>query len=421
MKLRLPRLLRWGFVCCALPALALPWTGRRLNPAPARAASTPGVVVACTRAYNVYLMHADGSHQMQLTHDGTDYGAVTYPWYAWSPDGAYLLLERVRGANGNNPRMDLLLLDRGGRLVRALSTSVPWSWAITPNWAIDGDWVAYVASLASRGGTQIATVRRIDVHGHSAPLWVFSPANYGAGGGPPPSEVLLEAENWHGAVPPTLQWSLKQQIAVYTDATAGNVGLYMVDLRTRKVQLFGKPAQFGSAALSPDASHLAAVDYGGATSRKNLDVWNLRTGGKPVVVPDADLPAWAPDGQTLDFVRRVPGRLLPLIVNTMKEDVPTYSTAIYNIGADGGRPRQVVPLQDAYGFGPLHPAADGTTLFFSRVDNMLNLWRHRLPDGSYTDALVRQYGPTVSIQRFDGKRLSTIARNAGRPQVSSAR
>src|SRR5207244_3903001 len=102
----------------------------------------------------------------------------------------------------------------------------------------------------------------------------------------------------------------------------------------------------------------------------------------------------------LYFVRRVQSGVLNLQDELgNKVPMPTYSSSIWRANADGMHPVRLLS-QEAQSFGPLRLTSDGRSLILSRVDNVWDLWRHRLPGDRYTYALVRQYGPQVQIERL---------------------
>src|SRR5437763_17054565 len=83
-------------------------------------AAVPVSRVPVTSSFNVYLMDTNGGGRRAVTTLGTPYTSrhpISYPAYAWSPDGRYLLLIKQLG---NTSRAQLLLLDPGGAVVGRL-------------------------------------------------------------------------------------------------------------------------------------------------------------------------------------------------------------------------------------------------------------------------------------------------------------
>src|SRR5690349_19176558 len=108
----------------------------------APAPPTLPVLVAFTRAHNVYLMSGAGGRSAAITTRGGVSG-IQYPAYSWSPDGKYLLLLRW---HSNSSKGDLLLLNQRGKVLRTLAPSIPAPADFWPGWAIDADQIAFIAA-----------------------------------------------------------------------------------------------------------------------------------------------------------------------------------------------------------------------------------------------------------------------------------
>lgn len=393
-----------------LVALALTLT---VAGASARAATAPGLRVVYTQHDNVYLLDTASGQTRQLTTRG-GHGDIIYPWYAWSPDGRYLLL--VRG-HQSTPATDLLLLDRTGTVLRTLaSPSTPA--VVRPAWAADADRLSYVASAtpaASVPGT-IDHLVSLDPQGHRAPLWSFGePAGCG-GGTSDPSEQLEWGETGFGSLAMTFSWLTARHLAVYTNSLcAGSVDV--TDTRAGVTRPLGQhPQAWHEGLLAPTGAMVAAVLATGQERTLVLAAPHAGALGRPVA--PGELPLWARDGRTLYFVRRAPGPVLHMRDSVGDvADAQTYTTAIWRCAADGAHLRRIAAF-DAFGTGPLQLAPDGRALIFAKVDNSWALWRHRLAGDRVTEALRTRYGPRVTLVRLDlNGPLHTLVSDAHQPAV----
>lgn len=117
---------------------------------PARTAADATLRIAYSKASNVYIM--DGASKPLYTvttrcagYAGSHY--VAYPWYAWSPDGKYLLVVRETGYPIS---WDLLLMDARGNLLRTLASGLQEAYSY-PSWALDADEIAYLGVVGAAG------------------------------------------------------------------------------------------------------------------------------------------------------------------------------------------------------------------------------------------------------------------------------
>ena len=151
---------------------------------------------------------------------------------------------------------------------------------------------------------------------------------------------------------------------------------------------------------------------------QSIVVVSLRSGAVVGTIPGGELPTWSADGQTLYFVKQVPGRTLYLKDSSGNNlGFQTQTSQIWRANGDGSHPLKLL-AEDAFGFGTLNLTPDGSAIIFSRVDNDWGIWQHRLAGNRFTPAIETQYGPKVQIQRFDSGHLPvTIVANAGRPAV----
>lgn len=389
------------------------------------AGSQPTARVAFTRLNNVFLAGLNGTARVAVTTRGTDAQAanpVSYPFYSWSPDGKYLLLVRW---SGQKQTQTLLLLDARGTVLRTLASGPP-SLHFFPSWALDADQIVYDAWERPVKNARMArayhAVNRVDLAGHKAFAWWFYADDFCESEGNAPAEELYAREFGTDITRPSMQWSVRRHLAVYSTTCFG--GLLATDTRTGQTRRLGsRNASWYDAALSPLGVLAVASGHGGFGIGGHVLLANPRTGAVLKTLPAGESPIWSPDGQFLYFTHRTPGRTLPLrpVAPAAWSNTPmqTFTSAIWETHADGSGLARFPP-QDAYAFGPLHIANGGQTLVYSRVDNPWTLWRHRRADNRYTDSMLRLYGPRVQIQRVNpGDSPVTIVSGAGRPEVPS--
>jgi Tol biopolymer transport system component len=120
----------------------------------------------------------------------------------------------------------------------------------------------------------------------------------------------------------------------------------------------------------------------------------------------------------LYFVQRTQSSALHFIDQQGNRiDTPLYHATFIRAAADGSRVTRLL-TSDAFGFGYPSISSDGRTLVFSSVDNMTALAQHLCAGGSYTNAVLQQFGPRVRVVRYTvGGQPATIALNAGRPEL----
>jgi hypothetical protein len=130
------------------------------------------------------------------------------------------------------------------------------------------------------------------------------------------------------------------------------------------------------------------------------------------------MPTWSRDSKSVYFSTRLPGAVLHMAMKDgLEVSFQTYHSSIWQIGLYGTIPTRLVTL-DAYGIGPVNTVPGTRSVIFSAVDNDWRLYRHRLPNGSFTDAMLRRFGPRAHILRRDpGQPPIVLADDAGRPAV----
>jgi WD40-like Beta Propeller Repeat len=404
---------RLGLLTLLALALTLPL------PSGGAVAATPPLI-AFTRHFNVFLMNTDGTNIVTVTGRGTGYQGIYYPWYQWSFDGKYLLLVRSEPLPKSQRRQHLLLLDPTGHVLRDLAT-LPESADFFPSWALDANQIVYVASenWPKSASAPLNTVNIADVSGNTHVAWRYRSIGEGCGGGSPdPADAVYWQETGFGGTPASMQWSTSRHEAIYSASCAG--GLYLTDTRTRSTRALGQQGSRWNEAAISHAGKLAAVAEtcpNGICSR-SMVVVNLTSGAVVRNIPGAQLPRWSADGQTLYFVKRVPGRTLRLHDESGNTyGFQTETSEIWRANADGSHQLRLLS-EDAYGFGPLSLTPDGHSIVFSRIDNDWGIFQHRLAGNRFTAAIVTKYGPKAAVQRFDSGHLPVfIANDAGSPAV----
>jgi hypothetical protein len=386
---------------------------------PPATVSPAQIRLAITEKFNVSLVNGFGGAKRIVTSRGSGYTGVWYSKYSWSADGKYLLLVRNTVTQGHGTRVDLLLLDPTGVVLRTLA-SLPESTDFDPAWANDTDQIAYVAWQKQHANNRpYNAVNAVDVTGHKRFLWGYFSTGEGCGGGTAdPAAYTYWGETGFGGVPQSLQWSVSRHIAIYSASCAG--GLQLADLRTGNSHALGQSARlpWNEAALSHAGILAATVTRCARQCTTSITLVNTASGALIRNIGPGELPSWSPDNRTLYFTRRAPGRTLHMIDGSgNRVGFQTFVSSIWRANADGTHVLRLLS-ENAFAFGPLNVTPDGRSLIYSRVDNDLNLYNHRLPGDRFTDQMVKLYGPTVNVERFDsGQRPVVIAPNAGRPAV----
>jgi hypothetical protein len=395
---------------------------------------------AYTHGANIYMMDDQGKHVVAVTTRAitTEKSAVSYPYYAWSPDGMYLLLVRQRW----DPQKrwlanDLLLIDRQGSLVRVLASGMAGA-NFMPSWAADSDRIAYQSVQIIGAKIQCCfipvhhTVLLVDTRGNVSPGWRYTTLEYGDGG--PPGSVngadwLFQRERYYQGLDqylhadPPVVWSDARHLAIF------NVGdlftdYEIIDMRASTIIAPPDPGgwNWDAVALSSNGQTLAASTNGG-----NIALFDLRTGLAGRVIGRGLLPAWSRDGRTLFFEQRdrrslsqcngpgVGWRLIDGHTYTSTPWViePEYYTSLWQVDAvRWSKPTRIL-IEYAHGFGTAQPLSNGPVLVFSGVENGAKFCRQTAVDAG---TRVRRYGPRVYIQIYAaGSGLRRLVWDAGRP------
>ncbi len=382
-------------------------------------------LVAFRKNYNVYLMNADGSGQQPVTTRGTSFNGAypssdpvcTYPWFAWSPDGAYLLIVQDVFQEGQAPARDLLLLDVEsltlGRLIEGIAVN-----GYRPSWAVDGNEIAYITWVQDDGQSASYAVDRVDVTGRRTGRIDFvGPAcNLPSGFNEDPALLLYFEE--YGApasgLLPSIQWRLTDEAALVGIACGG---AELVEWETSAVQFL----DINDPVLS--SVGVVAGSTGSPLGTGEVVVTELAPDASVEKVGAGGVPVWSSDGQTLYFVQRI-DQGESLILQPADGSVFTplllkrFTSAIWSANADGSEPEPLLE-EDVYAYGLPSPTPDGRALVFSSIDNSTTLWENRLPNDTYDADLLERYSPHIRIQRLDltTGEVTTLVEGAGRPAV----
>lgn len=381
--------------------------------------------VAFTQHNNVLLMNPTDNNVLKLTTLGTGYvpgKSTNYPYYAWSPDGRYLLVVKTVFVPGKDNRSLLLLFDQRGHLLRSLGeTQFPSDF--NANWAIDGDQIAFTAWTKQAGPSNgfYHEVDRVNVNGQRSFLLSYTSQEGCGGGTGDPAAATFWQETGFGGVPTTLQWSMSRRVLLHSDGCGA--GLDLVNLQTHVSRGLGASSRginWEEAALSTTGRLVVVISSARANqSFTYMALADPRTGTIQRRLGPGELPAWSHDGRSLFYVRRTPGRMLhkkDAFGNDTGSQI--YQSAIWRTDANGMHGVRLL-LQNAYGFGPLNVSPDKTVLIFSRTDNAWKFYRYRdRLQGPISSAQAKRAMPQVQIERLQiGEGIRTLIHQAGRPAV----
>jgi Tol biopolymer transport system component len=230
---------------------------------------------------DIYLMDADGSNVVQLTHDQhlviTSFIALTNnlvdAWPTWSPNSSHIAFASSRDNwHWSYTSFNIYVIQVDSSNLEKLTEDGEWGrW---PAWSPDGNRIAF-ESLVS--GPQIFVM---DIDGSNL--------------------VQLTADSGSPGIP---TWSPDGSHIAFASERDGHLEIYAMDTQGGSiVQLTNDPATDELPAWSPDSSRIAfASDRGG-----DSDIYVMDTDGSNVVQlthdPEYDsAPAWSPDGDRIVF------------------------------------------------------------------------------------------------------------------------
>ena len=231
----------------------------------------------------IYIMNADGSQQIRLTHHpGEDFDPT------WSPTGEHIAFVSERDHEG---LYDIYLMDTDGKNIRRAFDDLDYRTA--PAWSPDGKKIAY--------------------HTYSTvPDWAVYTKPLGGG----EAERLAESGMYPGGFP---AWSPNgTEIAFTGGKWPAEWHIRIINLQTRKQEIL-LPAIQGSnmryPAWSPDGKKIAFAMWEGGGEPS---IYIVDRDGKNLdkIVENAfKAPTWSPDGQALLYRKTVGGQRLLLKID----------------------------------------------------------------------------------------------------------
>lgn len=237
--------------------------------------------------FEIFVMHADGSGQRQLT-DAPDQ-MHTSP--VWSPDGQSIAFSRWTDQGGA-----LMVMDVAGDNARQLTDFVAFGLV----WSPDGSQIAFASGHGYAG--EYSQIYVVDVAG-GEPLRLTSHVNV-------PTLTLSMGNN-------SPAWSPDgEQIAFVAEQLDGPSEIHVMNADgTGVLRLTDSPDRKMGPVWSPDGTQIV---FG--TDVEGADIWVMQADGSDqrnlTGSPAIEIePAWSPDGTQLAFVRSMDSGIQLVVIN----------------------------------------------------------------------------------------------------------
>ena len=245
-----------------------------VGPVSAQAPKRAKIVFTSARNSNaeIYIMNADGSQQIRLTHHvGEDFDP------AWSPTGEHIAFVSERAHEG---LYDIYLMDPDGKNIRPAFDDLEYRTA--PAWSPDGKKIVY--------------------HTHSpVPDWAVYAKPLGGG----EAERIAESGMYPGGFP---AWSPDGTEVAFTSKNPAEWRIQIINLQTRQQETLlpniqGKDMRYP--AWSPDGKKLVFAAREG-DQEPSIYIFDRHSEKLDKIAENAfKAPAWSPDGKALLYSKTV--------------------------------------------------------------------------------------------------------------------